>query len=114
MNFAFSIRIVTWNVILPSLLSLRRWLHHKEGEEDVHLLWKKPTQNYISIVPHSKPKGVVNYSLCFPKCIQNSRVLSNVGRKEYCIQLRFHRMFEVKNSHHPKKKNCIQESIQNN
>ena len=56
MNFAFSIPIVTWNVTLPSLLSLRRSLHHEEGEEEVHLLWKKATQNCISIVPHSKTK----------------------------------------------------------
>ena len=55
MNFAFSIPIVTWNVPLPSLRSLSRWLHHEEGEE-VHLLWKKPTQNCISIIPHSKTK----------------------------------------------------------
>ena len=55
MDFAFSIPIVTWNVTLPSLLSLRRWLHHEEGEE-VHLLRKKPTQNCISIIPHSKTK----------------------------------------------------------
>ena len=66
MNSAFSIPIVTWNVTLPSLLSLRRWLHHEEGEE-VHLLWKKPTQNCISIIPHSKTKGVVNYSILFSK-----------------------------------------------
>ena len=56
MNFAFSIPIITWNVTLPSLLSLCRWLHHEESEEEIHLLWKKPTQNCISIVPHSKPK----------------------------------------------------------
>ena len=56
MNFAFSIPIVTWNVTLPSSLLFRRWLHHEEGEEEVHLLWKKPTQNCISIVPHSKTK----------------------------------------------------------
>ena len=56
MNFAFSIPIATWNVTLPSLLSLRRSLHHEEGEEEVHLLWKKPTENCISIVPHYKTK----------------------------------------------------------
>ena len=55
MDFAFSIPIVTWNVTLPSLLSICRWLHHEEGEE-VHLVWKKPTQNCISKNPHSKTK----------------------------------------------------------
>ena len=30
-------------------------LHHEEGEEEVDLLWNKPTQNCI-IVPHSKRK----------------------------------------------------------
>ena len=57
---------------------------------------------------------------CFPKCIQNSRVLANVGRKEYCIQLRFRRMFEVRKIHYPKKKivskrasRIIEEGIEN-
>ena len=56
MNFAFSIPIVTWNGTLPSLLSLRRWLHQEEGEDEVQLLWKKPSQKCISMVPDSKTK----------------------------------------------------------
>ena len=115
MNFAFSIPIVTWNVILPSLLSLRRWLHHEEGEVEVHLLWKKPTLHCISIVPHSETKRCSQLQyIVFQKFIQNSRVLTNVERKDYCIQLRFHQILEVTNVHYPKKKNYIQESIQNN
>ena len=91
MNFAFSIPIVTWNVTLPSLLSLRRWLHHEEGEEEVHLQWKKSTQNCISIYPHSKAKGVVNYSILFSKMYPKQQSLNRCRKKRmYSVEIPSH------------------------